>query len=131
MEKLEECCMSHTSILNKLLATSPNHKELALFLLLLKEKNESFYEELNNVKMDYLMRGICAKEVDGLLEEPSLFPSTWIPRHLRWESILHAKGQHLTNLLAEAKQHFVYTDFIGTDALTAEKFIQMIEIDQL
>ncbi|CAM4164680.1 hypothetical protein [Lederbergia lenta] len=120
--------MSNTSILKKLIATSPTNKELAIFLLVLKEKSDLFYEEHENVKMDFLMRGICVNEVDGLLEDPSLFPSTWLPRHLRWESILHTKGQQLTILLSEAKQHMDYTNFIEIDPNTAENFIRLIDL---
>ncbi|MEK3888485.1 hypothetical protein [Bacillus sp. FSL K6-3431] len=76
--------MSETSIKNKLLEFSPNNKELALFLLSLKERNDLFFRELEDLKMDFLLRGICEKEVDGLLEDPLLLPSTWLPEHLRW-----------------------------------------------
>lgn len=60
--------------------------ELIEALLLLKQKNDVFEKERSEIRADFLLRGICANEVDGLLEDPGLY-STWVPEHLRWDAV--------------------------------------------
>ncbi|MCJ7840601.1 hypothetical protein MUB24_06695 [Lederbergia sp. NSJ-179] len=82
---------------------SVEEKQILAFLNKLKEKDAQFQKERAELRADFLIRGICEKEVDGLLEDPSLFPKTWLPLHLRWDSLREA-GDHLPALLTEAKE---------------------------
>lgn len=71
------------------------------FLRTLKERDQQFHQERQEIRADFLVRGICEKEVDGLLEDPALFPETWLPLQLRWNAISAADGS-LSELLSEA-----------------------------
>ncbi|MBW8350306.1 hypothetical protein K0H71_12740 [Bacillus sp. IITD106] len=75
--------------------------ELTQLLSILKKRDEWFHRERDELRTDFLLRGICETEVDGLLDDPSLFPTSWLPETLRWESLSEA-GNMLPTLLKEA-----------------------------
>ncbi|MBP1915502.1 hypothetical protein [Lederbergia galactosidilytica] len=82
---------------------SMNQEKMTEFLSLLKDRDKQFQEERQQLRADFLVRGICDKEVDGLLEDPSLFPKTWLPRHLQWDAICAAE-EDLPHLISEAEK---------------------------
>ncbi|MBS4206773.1 hypothetical protein [Bacillus sp. FJAT-50079] len=82
------------------------------FLRLWKERNERFIQEQAEIRIDFLVRGICEKEVDGLLEDALLYPNSWLPSHLRWESLCQADEERLGELVAEGISFFTgVTDY--------------------
>ncbi|HWO97100.1 MAG TPA: hypothetical protein VNM45_12300 [Bacillus sp. (in: firmicutes)] len=70
-------------------------------LLLLKKMNEQFEEERKAIRLDFLVRGICEKEVDGLLEDRGLYGEAYISPHLRWERLLAADKSDLRRILRD------------------------------
>ncbi|GIN69711.1 hypothetical protein J14TS2_01860 [Bacillus sp. J14TS2] len=82
-------------------SNSLNQEKMTEFLTELKERDKQFQQDKQEIRADFLVRGICEKEVDGLLEDPALFPETWLPLHLRWNAISAADG-NLSALLSEA-----------------------------
>ncbi|RDI47715.1 hypothetical protein [Falsibacillus pallidus] len=59
-------------------------------LLMLKMWNDDFKKERQEIRMDFLVRGICEREVDGLLEDPGLYNKIYLRPVIRWESIMKA-----------------------------------------
>lgn len=80
---------------------------LLVNLLLLKKMNELFEEERKAIRTDFLVRGICEKEVDGLLEDEGLYKTAYISSNLRWERLLTANESSVrtivTAMIGEAK----------------------------
>lgn len=95
------------------------------FLTLLKKKNDLFYQERAEMRTDFLLRGICEKEVDGLLNDPSLFPTSWLPETLCWDFLLEA-GNRLPELLHEAVGYFDCDMPLQFDIVEAEKIIKSL-----
>ncbi|RLQ97137.1 hypothetical protein [Falsibacillus albus] len=62
----------------------------ALFfqILFLKWANDQFFLDRNEMKKDFLIRGICEREVEFLLEEPGLYKSFFLPMHTRWSALM-------------------------------------------
>ncbi|MBL5767661.1 type I restriction-modification system subunit M N-terminal domain-containing protein [Heyndrickxia sporothermodurans] len=56
-------------------------------LLVLKIINDLFEKERREIRKDFLVRGICSKEVDGLIEEPEYFKGFYIPQSARWHNL--------------------------------------------
>lgn len=61
-------------------------------LITLKLMSDQFEKERIEIRNDFLVRGICAKEVDGLIEEPSYY-KMFIPKHARWNHLKYEKEQ--------------------------------------
>lgn len=57
-------------------------------LLVLKIINDLFEKERRAIREDFLVRGICSKEVDGLIEEPAYFNGVYIPKTARWHNLI-------------------------------------------
>lgn len=74
---------------------------LLVNLLLLKKMNELFEEERKTIRIDFLVRGICEKEVDGLLEDEGLYKMVYISPNLRWERLLGAPENEVRSILIE------------------------------
>lgn len=74
---------------------------LSFNLLLLKKMNERFEEERKAIRIDFLVRGICEKEVDGLLEDQGLYKTIYISPNLRWERLLGADENEVRRILTE------------------------------
>ncbi|WP_433749078.1 hypothetical protein [Falsibacillus pallidus] len=70
-------------------------------LLMLKLWDEDFRTERQEIRMDFLVRGICEREVDGLLEDPGLYRKTYLPPACRWESIKKAMEEEGDQLIFE------------------------------
>lgn len=119
---------SNMSLIDTLHQVAPNHKELASLLVLLKERNDVFHHTYDELRSDFLMRGICAKEVDGLLADHLQFPDTWLPAHLRWHALLHAQGQQLSSLLTEAKAYLPFTGEVLFQEEIAQKLLHAIDV---
>ncbi|MCR2821397.1 hypothetical protein [Lederbergia panacisoli] len=97
--------------------------KLSNLLSTLKKRDELFQQERDELRTDFLLRGICEAEVDGLLDDPSLFPSLWLPETLRWET-LRESGDLLPSLLREAIGFLGYNDFEHIDIEEAKAIIQ-------
>ncbi|MBS4218934.1 hypothetical protein KHA96_11470 [Bacillus sp. FJAT-49711] len=97
--------------------------ELAKLLSTLKKRDEMFQQERDEMRTDFLLRGICEAEVDGLLDDPSLFPTLWLPETLRWEAFIEA-GDLLPSLLKEAIAFLEWPYLEHIDIAEAIAFIQ-------
>lgn len=53
-------------------------------LLVFKYLNDQFEKERNEIRQDFLLRGICSNEVNGLIEEETLYQTYFIPKTCRW-----------------------------------------------
>ncbi|MGE6258520.1 type I restriction-modification system subunit M N-terminal domain-containing protein [Heyndrickxia sporothermodurans] len=53
-------------------------------LLVFKYLNDQFEKERNEIRQDFLLRGICSNEVNGLVEEETLYQMYFIPKTCRW-----------------------------------------------
>lgn len=65
----------------------------AIEMTTLKLLNDQFEMERMDIRNDFLVRGICMKEVDGLMEEPSYYQMKFIPKHARWNYLKNEKDQ--------------------------------------
>ncbi|MFD0770155.1 group-specific protein [Bacillus sp. CGMCC 1.60114] len=54
-------------------------------LFRLKEYSQQFSKVKQEVRVDYLIRGICEREVDILVEQNKQVADLYIPKMLRWE----------------------------------------------
>ncbi|WP_410983103.1 group-specific protein [Bacillus cereus] len=54
-------------------------------LLQLKHHSEGFQKMYQELKADYLVRGICEREVDGIIKESKEYKMYDVPRVLRWD----------------------------------------------
>ncbi|MDZ5610037.1 group-specific protein [Bacillus pseudomycoides] len=54
-------------------------------LLQLKHHNASFKKVYQELRADYLVRGICEREVDGIIKESKEYKKYDVPRVLRWD----------------------------------------------
>nr|WP_283249434.1 type I restriction-modification system subunit M N-terminal domain-containing protein [Bacillus sp. FJAT-49736] len=71
-----------------------HYKESNLIeLLTLKLLSDQFEKERVEIRNDFLVRGICVKEVDELIEEPSYYKMAYIPNTARWNTLIMEKGQ--------------------------------------
>ena len=82
-------------------------------LLILKVLNDVFQDERDELRTDFLLQGICEREVEALLDEPGLYQSIYLPLNLRWMHVAAGIGYH---------QQL-------TDLFRSKKFIQRYEID--
>lgn len=62
-------------------------------LLVLKIINDLFEKERREIREDFLVRGICSKEVDGLIEEPEYFKGFYIPKSARWHNLIRLQQE--------------------------------------
>lgn len=60
---------------------------IILDLFLLKLLNDQFETERLEIRQDFLLQGICSREVDGLIDEPNYYKSYYIPKMLRWNYV--------------------------------------------
>jgi hypothetical protein len=100
----------------------------ALFnLMIIKKINERFEQERNMIRADFLLRGICEKEVDGLLEERGLYETWYISPHLRWEVFQHASGQTIQSVFQQAMEELPYNKFKQvSEYVSARKLAQFV-----
>ncbi|MDQ0246727.1 hypothetical protein J2S09_004331 [Bacillus fengqiuensis] len=68
-------------------------------LLLLKKMNELFEEERKVIRIDFLVRGICEKEVDGLLEDKGLYKTAYISPNVRWGRLLNTDERNVRRVV--------------------------------
>ncbi|SDY96164.1 HsdM N-terminal domain-containing protein [Bacillus sp. 166amftsu] len=54
-------------------------------LLQLKHHNENFKKVCQELRADYLVRGICEREVDGIIKESKEYKMYELPKVLRWD----------------------------------------------
>ncbi|WP_062108506.1 hypothetical protein [Bacillus niameyensis] len=101
-------------------------EDLAKLLHQLKARYDLFEAERAEIRMDFLIRGICDKEVDGLLEDPGLYSENWLPPHLRWPS-LKQSGNRLFELLNEAAEFMQIAPIDDFSISQVEKVIKEIE----
>jgi hypothetical protein len=62
--------------------------EIAAAFIELKRKNDLFRRVKLEKRNEYLIQGICEREVDKLLEHAEMFGSLYIPVKERWELFL-------------------------------------------
>lgn len=102
---------------------------LLVNLLLLKKMNELFEEERKAIRIDFLVRGICEKEVDGLLEDGGLYDTAYISPNLRWERILATNESNarriLTAMMDEAKSQ---TFAVIPESISDSKIMECIRM---
>ncbi|WP_078410314.1 type I restriction-modification system subunit M N-terminal domain-containing protein [Priestia abyssalis] len=106
-----------------------NEAPLLINLLLLKKMNELFEAERKTIRTDFLVRGICVKEVDGLLEDEGLYKTYYISPDLRWENLLATNESNvqklLTAMMKEAKsQKFA----VIPDNISGSKIMECIRM---
>ncbi|WP_369903279.1 group-specific protein [Bacillus manliponensis] len=54
-------------------------------LLQLKSHNEEFNKVCQELRADYLVRGICEREVDKIIKESKEYETYYLPKVLRWD----------------------------------------------
>ncbi|WP_459502355.1 group-specific protein [Bacillus sp. C1] len=54
-------------------------------LLQLKRHNETFKEVYKELRADYLVRGICEREIDEIIKESKEYNMYDVPKVLRWD----------------------------------------------
>ncbi|MGV3464550.1 MAG: hypothetical protein ACO1OT_04575 [Heyndrickxia sp.] len=75
------------------LMLNQQHLALVIDMLSLKLLSDQFENERIEIRNDFLVRGICEKEVDGLIEEPSYYKIKFVPINARWNHLKEKKTQ--------------------------------------
>ena len=99
------------AIMEKALGEGMNPEGFCM-LLIHKVLNDVFQDERDDLRTDFLLQGICEREVEALLDEPGHYQSIYLPLNLRW---MHA---------ASGMDHQQLTDLFRS-----KKFIQKYELD--
>ena len=95
-------------------------------LISLKEMNDLADNERLELRTDFLVRGICEAEVDGLLEDETLYSRTRFPEHLRWDCIRVA-GSLQMDLIAGAIEYANLPSFKPAQSLAVAKLIKCLD----
>ncbi|MED1619969.1 hypothetical protein [Bacillus pseudomycoides] len=69
-------------------------------LLQLKHHSEMFQKVYQELRVDYLVRGICEREVDGVINESKEYKMYDLPKALRWD-LLRANPSSIENVCTE------------------------------
>ncbi|WP_051317019.1 hypothetical protein [Ectobacillus panaciterrae] len=70
---------------------------------------KEFERERALLRMDYLVRGICEREVDGLLDDPSLYKCGYIPKEFRF-SFLDCRFSLLGEVVFGITEELYFTE---------------------
>ncbi len=84
--------------------------DFVIDMISLKLISDQFEKERIEIRNDFLVRGICEKEVDGLIEDPSYYKSKYVPKNARW-NYLKMKKKQLSHCFQQAlKELFLSFD---------------------
>ncbi|PEE44590.1 group-specific protein [Bacillus pseudomycoides] len=75
IENIMKCCNRNDELFRTYIAC----------LLQLKHHNEVFQKVQQQLRVDYLVRGICEREVDGIIRESKEYKMYDLPKVLRWD----------------------------------------------
>jgi hypothetical protein len=96
-------------------------------LMIIKKINERFEHERKMIRAAFLLRGICEKEVDDLLEDRGLYETWYVPPHLRWEVFQHAGEQTIQSVFQQAMKELPYNKFKHvSECITAKKLTEWV-----
>lgn len=77
VERIMKCCHREDELFRKYIAC----------LLQLKHHSEVSQKMYQKLKADYLIRGICEREVDGIIKESKEYKLYDLPKVLKWDFI--------------------------------------------
>ncbi|MDM5155494.1 hypothetical protein QUF88_17315 [Bacillus sp. DX1.1] len=66
-------------------------------LLQIKQHSETFQKVQRELKCDYLIRGICEREVEGLIQESEQYEVYYVPKVLHWD-FLRRNPSYIENI---------------------------------
>lgn len=85
-------------------------------VLVLKILNDIFENERQDIRQDFLLRGICSSEVDNLIDDPAYYQFIYIPNLVRWQQLKNIQHNDWT-FIAHALQTIIDSNPINIPLL--------------